>query len=105
MSPKFDYPATRTTDPESSHIAEERVTLTGIRGRQAVRVFLCLRRHDGSTAGELGQYLDNNSYRGRQIAGRRLNDLKIAGWVSSGKMRHCNVCNQKCQTWYIVKKL
>jgi len=96
--PLFDYQASRNTDPISSHIAEEKITRSGVRGKQAMRVYGVLLEHNGSTSKELSQYLGGDRY----MASRRLPDLEKAGMVVRGEMRTCTVCNQKCVTWEIV---
>ena len=92
----FDYPATRNSDPRSSDIAEERITNSGKRSKQAIDVYETLRIHDGSTSSELGKYMGRP-----EIPHRRLPDLENAGWIRRGPMRNCTNCNQLCVTWFV----
>ena len=96
MKTLFDYPASHNKDPVTSYEAEEKVTKSGKRSRQAMEVFEVLKRHNGSTSAELG-FIMNDRY----LPARRLPDLEKAGLVKRGIIRECLVCKYKCVTWLV----
>lgn len=73
-------PASRNTDPVTSHLAEQEVTKTGKRQTQAEIVLEAVRNYPGRTSFELTQYCPLNRY---QIA-RRTADLETLGKIRKG---------------------
>lgn len=89
-------PAARNTDPQSSHIAAKRVTLSGIRANQQIEVFRLVKKYPGLTSAELSRKTKKlDRY---QIA-RRLPELK---GVRKGVPRHCGISKQSCDTWWPI---
>ena len=50
-------PATRTTDPDTSRVAEKVITESGKRLTHCEIIYECLKKHNGSTTRELAVYL------------------------------------------------
>lgn len=102
-----DLPRARTTDPETSHVAAERIRETG-QLRESQRVVLdAVTRWPGRTAVELGQLLDGVECRKRARSAtwwrfecsRRLPEL-VPVHVRRGKPRVCSVNGNPQTTWY-----
>lgn len=51
-------PATRRSHPATSHVAEEKITKSGVRERHCDTVLQALKDHDGSNYKELAQHLE-----------------------------------------------
>ncbi len=95
----YTYPqAHRRSDPISSELAEDEITVSGLRGRQALQVFHLLRRFNGSTSAELAQCGQTE----RHMVARRLPDLQHNGFTKKGEIRMCNANGRKAVTWWIV---
>jgi hypothetical protein len=88
-------PASRNTDPATSHEAEHAVTESGKRQTHAEIVLACVRLNPGMTAGELG----DATGLGHIPAQRRLSDLLSTGKVmQSTETRFYR--GHKQSTWY-----
>jgi len=88
--------ASRNTDPDTSHEAEEQMTRSQARQRQMGMVLDYVRMHPGSTYGELAKY---SQVPDRNLFSRRLNDLWVKDMVIKGEKRKCLVGGKNCQTW------
>ncbi len=89
-------PASRNSDPASSHLAETEITTSGRRKNQCDQILKMVRTHDGETARELASHdhdLDRYAY------SRRLPDLESHGLVTRGEMRKCRVGGRLSVTW------
>ena len=91
-------PASRRTDPPSSKAAEQRVTHSGQRRKQADIVLDAVKAHPGRTAWMLTQFCELDRY---QIQ-RRLSDLERIGKVSKGRSRVCTVQGTQAVSWWPV---
>jgi len=96
----------RKTDPETSHIAAEKMNRGLARSSQADYVFSALRDAEkleagswGWTAAELATKCDLTH---SQIA-RRLPELRREGRVYQGEPRTCKETKSSCLTWFTVK--
>lgn len=73
------FPGARRTDPNSSHIAADRVHGENIAQRQRDEVLAMLKRWPGSTSKELASL----SGLDRHLCGRRLPELEAGGYVNA----------------------
>ena len=53
----FSNPASRSTDPHTSHKAEEEFTILGKRAERCRQVLQLVAQYPGSTTGELARYM------------------------------------------------
>lgn len=58
----MDAKTARTTDPESSHLAGEDVTKSGVRHNQQLIATRCVRETPGRTSAELAVIHDKDRY-------------------------------------------
>jgi hypothetical protein len=89
-------PASRTSDPASSHQAEHGVTASGQRGTHMELVLGAMKRQGKPmTAREIGCLvpLDNVEIT------RRLNDLVKRDQAVKGEMKKCSVLGKRVSTW------
>lgn len=98
---QIDFPpATHAGDPPSSHYAEDRVTRSGQRQRQAEDVLAAIQRHAlvAMTAAELAEASGLDRY----TVSRRLPELERAGHVHSSRpqTRPCRVLGSRCVEWW-----
>lgn len=91
-------PASRRTDPISSHSAERRITRSGRRATQAERVYAALCDLDGATSAELAPRCGLDRWQ----TARRLPDLEAQGQIVKGAMRKCEVTGAKSVTWWLA---
>lgn len=99
-------PATHAGDPPSSHYAEDRVTRSGKRRRQAEQVLAILREHtrDGARVVPMtGAELAQASGMDRIAIQRRLKELVDAGLAhgSHPQTRPCRVLGSRCVEWWV----
>jgi len=94
-----DIPASRNTDPISSHIAEGDFNEGG-RAKQAHIAYKVVLDHPGHTSMELEQFCELDRY---QLA-RRLSDLEriFPPMVTQGDIRQCKISGRKAVVWYIA---
>lgn len=92
-------PASRRTDPKSSHSAERGVNQSGSREIQQKLIYDYVQSWPGRTSLEMTERLDLDRY---QIA-RRLADLKNAGLVYQGASRKCRIGGRDSVTWWPVR--
>lgn len=88
-------PAARATDPETSHLAAEEVTASGVRQQQIGMAIAAVRAHPDRTSMELAQATGHDRY----MLARRLPDAVTAGAVRKGGARTCTVSGRKALTW------
>ncbi len=91
-------PASRSTDPVSSHSAELEINSTGTRAQQCEYVLEVLRRFPGLTAKELTAKAGDPRL-DRYTFNRRLPDLEKKGLAVRGPVRTCRVGGRLSTTW------
>ena len=92
FQPYTDTPRARRSDPETSHLAAERIK-PKLRAQQQA-VLDALTRWPGSTAVELAKVSGLDRY----LVSRRLPEL-VPIWVRRGKPRVCTVAGTPQTTW------
>ena len=98
-----DTPASRNTDPATSHIAERNVTASGVRATQQHIVLDLVRRYPGLSSAELAmQSKKGTKELDRWQVARRTADLASANLIESGEPRKCGVTGFLCKTFYPV---
>lgn len=95
--------AAANADPDTSHEAAERMTVSGRRQRHAALVLDLVRRFPGSTSVELHQAQSGESRLDRHEVSRRLADLKAMGLVRQGDKRTCRIRGTNMVTWFVVE--
>ena len=88
-------PASRSTDPETSHAAEAEIGTSGLRAMQQVHVLEWVRRWPGLTSRELARKAGAD----RHMVARRLPDLEPE-CVRKGDARQCAEGRRQAVTWY-----
>ncbi len=90
----------RSSDPESSHLAGEEITKSGNRKTQCDAVLDAVAKSPNATARELAAYhhLDRHS------VSRRLADLCSSNLVRKAKARQCDIGKRLSCTWVVVDK-
>lgn len=91
-----DAPAARRTDPESSHLAAERITRSGRRASQQDHAHAAVESFPGLTSAELAQETGIDRY---ELA-RRLPECAFAGRIRRGSIRLCDVSARPACTWW-----
>ncbi len=91
-------PASRNTDPVSSHAAEQEITKSGVKQTHMDETLRLVKIWPGKTCQELVE-LTGGKYDRHQV-GRRLSDLKNKGKIKQGPVRKCKVARRLCVTWY-----
>lgn len=91
-------PASRATDPETSHQAELQFTESGERSKQQSEVYQMVRRNQGCTSKEIAQREGVDRY----MVAKRLPELEKAGYVFRGQARPCQAAGskRKAAPWY-----
>lgn len=98
-----DVPRARNSDPETSHLAAERIKATGALGKQQRVVLDLVREFPGCTSAELAKFhacqtgADFGQWRFR--VARRLPELAPVH-IRRGKPRECRVNGTPAGTWY-----
>jgi len=106
-------PATRNTDPETSHIAGKKITESGERAEHCKRILLMMRKYNGYTTAELAGEM---SLTEAQVHKRmhELNEYMLmvtnkdpkhwfAGkYIMRGSKRKCKVKGSFCSPWWIL---
>lgn len=95
VQPDVRTPAARSTDPESSHIAAESITKTGVRAHQQRQVLAALRQWPGSTSAELARHAHMDRY----AVARRLPEL-VPLFAFRGATRACTTNGRPATTWW-----
>ena len=104
MTPSDSWPPTsKTTDPVTSHIAEEKITASGKRQTHALIVLGFIRRYSDQTSGEIaaGLHAVLNLYQVR----RRLPDLEHLGLIEKSGTRKCSQFDSLQCTWRVPRPL
>lgn len=93
-----ETPAARATDPITSHLAAEDVTLSGKRVQQQRQAVAAVRAKPGMTSFELAMACGLDRY----MLGRRLPECAKGGAVTKGDVRECGITGHKALTWWPV---
>ena len=91
-------PASHSTDPETSRLAEAEVTNNGKRGAQCEKVRELVEQYPGHTSLELAAV---QNHLDRYQISRRLSDLEDADVVRKGLARACRVGRRQMVTWWL----
>ena len=94
-------PIARNTDPISSHMAAQALTLSGARGRQQRIALRAVIEHPGMTSRELAALCSLDRY---QMA-RRLPELEEAELVAKGPVRQCQAGGRPSVVWLAGRRL
>jgi len=92
-------PASRATDPETSHLAEEESNANGTRADQQHRTLAALRQHPGSTSAELARLAGLDRY----MVARRLPELAPIH-ARRAEKRTCRVSHRPAITWAPIER-
>lgn len=95
VQPDVRTPAARATDPETSHLAAEIMTKSGVRAHQQRQVLSALREWPGRTSAELA----SNAGMDRYAVARRLPEL-VPLFAFRGGSRACAVSGRPAVTWW-----
>ena len=98
-------PASRRTDPATSHTAEAKHTVLGKRAERMRQVLCLIIDSPGATTGELSRYMHSKhpELPLRTVAEsphKRVADLEDRGLVRRGGKRICLDSGYDCLTWY-----
>lgn len=107
LQPMVDVPRSRSEDPETSHLAAEKVR-PALRERQKV-VLAAVQRWPGRTACELASLIDyhldcggKGYHHWRLEVSRRAPELR-GWWLANGEARICEVASTKQLTWELAQ--
>lgn len=90
-------PAARAKDPETSHIAAEKITESGKRVAACNIILAVLQEKDGLTSKEISARCDLD----RHQCGRRMVDLEQSNLIRRGEKRFCTVDGGQALEWWI----
>jgi len=90
-------PASRTSDPVTSHEAEEEITANGKRQAQQNEVLAMVQRNQGCTSAEIAAAEEVDRY----MVARRLPEL-APDHVFKGKPRKCRESDRRAVVWFTV---
>lgn len=93
-------PLSHRDNPLTSYLAADQLARSGRHKNIKKAVLAALRAHDGSTSGELGQYLGRDWL----YAARRLPELQRDGLVRKGQSRLCALKGTRCVTWWVTDR-
>ncbi len=100
---RIETPASHRSDPETSRIAEQFVTKTGIRENQRQRTLDAVRKWPGRTSAELAREVTQPHEEEsaiRSMLARRLSECETAGAVRKGARLTCTVKGRPAVTWW-----
>lgn len=89
-------PASRRTDPESSHKAEREINADGSRKAQQNLAIAAVAAFAGRTSQELAELTGHDRY----MLARRLPEAEKARRVHRGPMKRCSVTRKTALTWF-----
>jgi len=98
-------PATRISHPDTSRIAEKKITESGTRKFHCDIVLATLHQYNGSTTGELAphtQEVEPNRLLTEEQVHKRMNDLVRRKEIKRCKERDCKVKGSLCTEWRII---
>lgn len=98
----IDVPRSRTTDPDSSHIAADHIKACGALAAQQDIVFRFIRLHQHLTTRELARAYarayGGNEEKHNQMFHRRCPELEGIR-LKTGESRKCRISGRTCQVW------
>lgn len=94
-------PAARNSDPITSHMAADYIQESGIKAAQQNIALMTVHLHPGHTSNELTRYCGLDRYQ----LGKRLPELRKAGFLVNGKERKCTVSGRLAITWYTTEEI
>lgn len=89
-------PAARSTDPHSSHEADEQMNASGKKALQQRIAVAAVEKHPGKTSLEIARATGQCRF----MLARRLPEVEAAGLVRRGQERTCSVSKRRACTWY-----
>lgn len=89
-------PASRSTDPNASHDAEQHINRSGVRARHQQMAAQAVVRHPGMTSLEISERTSLCRY----MLARRLPECETANAVRRGQERRCTVSGRMAATWW-----
>jgi len=99
IEPKKEMKArSRSTDPSTSYTAARRIELLGKADSQRRACFRQVITRPGSTYAEIAKALGYELV----VAGKRLPELRDAGFIKNGQERKCGIRNSLCMTWWPI---
>ena len=93
----FTSPASRRSDPETSHLAEQHIKETGKLERWKHQVKMYVDAFPGRTARELAR----DSRIPYETIHKRLPELEKDGDVQRAKRKKCDITGRLCNTWVV----
>jgi len=93
-------PISRTTDPATSHLAAEAITVSGRRESQVKLCAAAVKEHPGATAYEVGEFHGL----GHWCATKRLSDAFRWGLVDKGVPRLNEATGRQQTTWWPIEE-
>lgn len=95
----FAQARARRTDPETSHLAAQKIEKTGTAQSNRERCLESIRRRPGQTAAEVARDVALE----RHEPSRRLPELREVWLVKCGPKRRCDVTGNPSLTWWPVE--
>ena len=89
-------PASRSSDPSTSHEAEKSINKSGSRNTQCNQIFVVVKDNPGAVSGEVADITGM----GMHITSRRLADLKNKGIIFQGQTRTYEKSGRKQVSWW-----
>jgi len=86
----------RRTDPETSHIAAEKIEASGKAATDRQLALYLVKRYPSSTAWELARFAGHPD---RHRVSRRLTELRQGGLIQNDGKRKCRVSGALMMTW------
>lgn len=103
MAPLVDVPRAANADPETSHLAADRIKASGALNEQQAIVLEYVKRYAGLTSAEYAQRhalaIGGTWKEHRAMFARRLPELAVIH-VKRGDARECRTSRAKCITWW-----
>lgn len=103
MTNQIETPASRSTDPDTSHIAESRMGQDGKLSLRRAQVLRLISKYPLSTSGELGALMEQHhpsiGLSASPAPHKRLPELRRLGLVWSGEKRICRVSGHLSMIW------
>lgn len=99
-------PAYRHTDPDTSRLASDQITRTGVRAAQQAQALAAVRAFPGLTSFELARRstpAGGDMIARRFVLARRLPEVEAARLVRKGPKRQCGVSGKLAVTWLPVE--
>lgn len=92
-------PASRASDPATSHMAEQHINSTGARAFNQHLAHAAVKAHPGHTSLELSQLARCCRFG----LAKRLPECETAGLVRKGATKQCDVSGRRAVTWWPIE--